>query len=81
MHASTITHTARLPHGFPRLLQALDALDLAPGTISNVLVEHDPDCPFNRGAMCSCRPDMSVFADGNVRVTGEEGEVEVVRAS
>jgi hypothetical protein len=64
-----------------RFLRALDALDLAPGTVSNVLVEHDPDCPFDRGEMCSCRPAMSVVADGKVRVIGDNGAVEEVRAS
>jgi hypothetical protein len=33
----------------------------APGTVNNIWVYHDDDCPKLRGGLCNCNPDLEVI--------------------
>lgn len=62
-----------------RILQALQHLDLKPGTIANVHVQHDSHCPMLAGKKtCRCTPDIfielagakiNVMPDGRINST------------
>jgi hypothetical protein len=44
-----------------RILHALQHLDLKPGTIATVAVEHDSHCPMLAGKpTCRCEQDISI---------------------
>lgn len=40
-------------------------LELAPGTISDVLIAHDDHCDIFRGGTCNCDPDIAQFVGGS----------------
>ena len=47
------------------ILHALQHLDLKPGTIATVAVEHDAVCPILAGKKtCRCQPDITIETPG-----------------
>ncbi len=60
-----------------RLATAMQQLEITPGTVSTVTVQHDAWCPVLRGRPeCQCRPDIviqlptgtvAVLPDGTIR--------------
>jgi len=43
-----------------RLLEAYQAGQIEPGTVTRVEVVHAAHCPADRGGACSCEPDMAI---------------------
>lgn len=58
-----------------RLVAALNTLNLTPGEVSHVFVEHDAGCTFETTG-CTCTPDISLRSGGVRQIIGEAGEVD-----
>jgi hypothetical protein len=57
------------------LLATLNVLDLPPGELSHIVVEHDESCAFEAGR-CTCTPDITRRTDNRLLRVGPHGEVE-----
>lgn len=40
---------------------ARGVISSAPGTVNDIWVYHDDDCPKLRGGLCNCNPDLEVI--------------------
>jgi hypothetical protein len=59
-----------------RILHALQHLDLKPGTIANVHVQHDSHCPMLAGKKtCRCTPDILIETPGGKTKVLPDGRI------
>jgi hypothetical protein len=58
-----------------RLLAALNALDVRPGSIGHITVEHESGCAWELGR-CTCTPDITRRVGDRLQRIGVGGDVE-----